>query len=176
MKEMIEKVLEPSHLKGLMKAIISEMRETGDTRKKRMQELNNAIKGIETRQRNLMEAIEKGILELDEITKKRAQELKSSREALFIEQANARLNSEPIREEAFSSRRVEAFGEMLRAKLSDTSKPLAKSYLRLLVKDVIVTESTATIRGGYKTLIASFQSGSDLIKGGVPTFNPVWCP
>jgi len=175
MKEMIEKVLEPSHLKGLMKAIISEMRETGDTRKKRMQELNNAIKGIETRQRNLMEAIEKGILELDEITKKRAQELKSSREALFIEQANARLNSEPIREEAFSSRRVEAFGEMLRAKLSDTSKPLAKSYLRLLVKDVIVTESTATIRGGYKTLIASFQSGSDLIKGGVPTFNPVWC-
>jgi hypothetical protein len=64
---------------------------------------------------------------------------------------------------------------MLRAKLSDTSKPLAMSYLKLLVKDVVVTNRTATIRGGYKSLIESFQSGSDLIKGGVPTFNPVWC-
>jgi len=174
MTELIERVLEPTHLKDLMSAILREMRETGDTRKTRMKELDHALKDIQKRQKRLMEAIETGVLELDDITKKRAQELKTTRDALFMEQANARLNSEPIREQAFSPKRIEAFGALLKEKLSDASQPLAKSYLKLLVKDVVVSGRTATIRGGHSALIESFKMGSSLVNGEVPRFNPVW--
>ncbi|VVC83978.1 hypothetical protein [Sideroxydans sp. CL21] len=51
----------------------------------------------------------------------------------------------------------------------------AKSYLNILVDEIVVRDKTATIRGGYEALAETMQK----IKVGnlyqVPTFNPNWC-
>ena len=126
-----------------------------------------------------MEAIETGIIDLDETTQRRAQQLKASREALFIEQASARRNTALPPVEYLKASQVDVFGKVLRQKLLASGSPMAKSYLNLLVDEIVEQDKPATIKGSYAALAETIQMMQKVKMGNlneqVPTFNRIWC-
>lgn len=105
---------------------------------------------------------------------RRAQQLKAAREALFIELAGVRRDTSLPAVEYLNASQVDVFGKVLREKLLASCSSLAKSYLNILVDEIVVQDKTATIRGSYAALAETMQK----IKMGnlnqVPTFNPDW--
>ena len=100
---------------------------------------------------------------------------KAAREALFIELAGVRRDTSLPAVEYLKASQVDVFGKVLRQKLLANGSPLAKSYLNILVDEIVVEEKTATIKGSYAALAETMQK----IKLGnlnqVPSFIPDWC-
>ena len=78
--------------------------------------------------------------------------------------------------EYLKASQVDVFGKVPRQKLLAKGSPLAKSYLNILVDEIVVQDKTATISGSYAALAETMQQ----IKMGdlsnqVPSFIPNWC-
>jgi len=73
--------------------------------------------------------------------------------------------------------RSKAFAKTLKAKLLAKDSALAKSYLNLLVDEIVVRDGAATMRGSYRALANAVAM--DKIKVGhlkqVPTSISDWC-
>ncbi|MCR4304599.1 MAG: hypothetical protein NUV63_10305 [Gallionella sp.] len=52
---------------------------------------------------------------------------------------------------------VDLFGKVLWQKLLVKGSPLAKSYLNILVDEIVVEDKTATIKGSYAALAEAMQ-------------------
>jgi hypothetical protein len=52
---------------------------------------------------------------------------------------------------------VDILGKVLREKLFAKGSPLAKSYLNVLVDEIIVGNHTATVKGSYAALAETMQ-------------------
>lgn len=176
LEQLAEKVFAPERLQSLMAELRKRIKSSKDDRQERINEVGRQIKKVEERQQRLLEAIETGIIDLDETTQRRAQQLKAAREALFIEQAGVRRDSSLPSVEYLKASQVEVFGKVLRQKLLASGSPLAKSYLNILVDEIVVQDKSATIRGSYAALAEAMQKikvGSLITQ--VPTFNHIWC-
>ncbi len=175
LEQLAEKVFAKERLQVLMTELRKRIRSTKDSQQERINEINRQIRKLEERQQRLLEAIETGTIELDETTQRRAQQHKAAREALFIELAGVRRDTSLPVVEHLKASQVDVFGKVLRQKLLASGSPLAKSYLNILVDEIVVTEKTATIKGSYDALAETMQQ----IKMGnlkqVPTFIPDWC-
>ena len=176
LEQLAEKVFAKERLQTLMAELRKRIRSSKDDQQARISELNRQIKLVEKKQENLLNAIELGTIELDEATQRRAQQHKAAREALFIELAGVRRDTSLPAVEYLKASQVDAFGKVLREKLLSADSPLAKSYLKILVDEIVVRDKTATIRGSYDALADTLQK----IKMGtlitqVPTFIPDWC-
>ena len=72
---------------------------------------------------------------------------------------------------------VNAFAKILKSKLLAKDSALAKSYLNLLIDEIVVTDRTATIKGSYNAIARDATKGE--IKVGhleqVPTSISDWC-
>lgn len=149
--QLAEKVFTPERVHSMMVELRKRIKANKDNQQNRVNELNRQIKQIEERQHRLLDAIETGVIELDETTQRRAQQLKSAREALLIEQAGVRReHSLPI--DQLKASQVEVFAKTLKAKLLANDSALSKSYLRLLVDEIIVSDNTAVVKGSYGAL------------------------
>jgi site-specific DNA recombinase len=179
LEQLAGKVFAPERLQLLMAELRKRIKSSKDDRQDRVNEVGRQIKKIEERQQRLLEAIETGIIDLDETTQRRAQQLKASREALFIEQAGVRRDSSLPAVEFLKASQVDAFGKVLRQKLLNSGSPLAKSYLNVLVDEIVVQDKAATIRGSYAALAGTMQAMQKAKVGNlleqVPTFNLNWC-
>ena len=60
--------------------------------------------------------------------------------------------------EYLNASQVGTFGKVLRQKLLAKGSPLAKSYLNILVDEIVVEDKTATIKGSYAALAATMQT------------------
>ena len=93
---------------------------------------------------------------------------------MFIELAGVRRDHTLPAVEHLKASQVETFGKVLRQKLLGKDSGLAKSYLNLLVDEIMVEDKTATIKGSYDALASTIHQ----IKMGtchqVPTFIPNW--
>jgi len=101
---------------------------------------------------------------------------KAARDALFIELASVRRDTSLPAVEYLKASQVDIFGKVLRQKLLAADSPLAKSYLNVLVDEIVVQDKTATIKGSYAALANTMEQ----IKMGnlnkqVPSFIPNWC-
>jgi site-specific DNA recombinase len=96
---------------------------------------------------SILEAIKTGSIALDELSQRRSQQLKAAREALFIESAGVRRDQSLPALEDLQASQVEAFSKVLRQKLLGKDSRLAKSYLNLLVDEIVVADKEATIKG-----------------------------
>lgn len=77
--------------------------------------------------------------------------------------------------EYLKASQVDVFGKVLRQKLLAAGSSLAKSYLNVLVDEIVVQDKTATIKGSYAALADTMQKikmGS--LNNQVPTFIPDW--
>ncbi len=95
--------------------------------------------------------------------------------AYLTELAGVRRDSSLPSVEYLKASQVEVFGKVLRQKLLASGSPLAKSYLNLLVDEIVVQGKSATIKGSYAALAETMQ----ILKAGnlndqVPTFDLDW--
>lgn len=176
LNQLSEKVFAPERIQSL----VANFRKQQSVKQQDSQAQKIAIQRqfdqLDERQHRLLEAIESGVLELDEITQKRMQQIKISREALKIEMAN--LNRLPeISTEPLKASQIDKVSQLLKQKLLNSDKKIAKSYLNLLVDKIVVTDDIATIQGNIHSLIAASElakTKSGQLKQ-VPTFMPDWC-
>ena len=176
LEQLAAKVFAPERLQEMMSELRQRIKSSKDGQQERINELNRQIKKIEKRQENLLNAIEDGTIERDETTQRRAQQHKAAREALFIELAGVRRDTSLPAVEYFKASQVDTFGKVLRLKLLARNSPLAKSYLSILVDEIVVQDKTATIKGSYAALAKTMQTikkGS--LNNQVPSFIPDWC-
>ena len=176
LEQLAQKVFAPERLQVMMAELRKRTKSSKDDQQERINELNRQIKKIEERQQRLLDAIETGTIELDETTQRRAQQLKAGREALFIELAGVRRDTSLPAVEYLKASQVDVFGKVLRQKLLAKGSPLAKSYLNILVDEIVVEDKTATIKGSYAALAETMQQikmGS--LNNQVPSFMPNWC-
>jgi len=176
LEQLAEKVFAPERLQVMMTELRKRIKSSKDDQQERINEINRQVKKTEERQSRLLDAIETGTIELDETTQRRAQQLKAAREALFIELAGVRRDAALPEVEYLKASQVDLFGKVLRQKLLAKDSPLAKSYLNILVDEIVVQDKTATIKGSYAALAETMQQ----IKMGnlnkqVPSFIPDWC-
>ena len=169
-------VFTPQRVHTMMTALRQRLKTAKESQQTQINQLNRQLKQTEERQHRLIDAIETGVLELDETVQRRAQQLKLAREALLIELGGVRREySLPI--DQIKASQVEAFAKTLKAKLLAKDSTLAKSYLNLLVDEIIVSNKTATMKGSYSAL--AHAATIDKIKVGhlkqVPTSISDWC-
>jgi site-specific DNA recombinase len=100
---------------------------------------------VEQKQNRLLEAIESGLIDLDETLQRRAQQNKSAREALLIELAAVRREQSIPEDQLLRASQIEKFAKTLKGKLLAKDTALAKSYLCLLVDEIVVREGAATV-------------------------------
>jgi site-specific DNA recombinase len=176
LNQLAEKVFAPDRLQAMMTELRKRFKTSKDSQQERINQINRQLKQTDERQHRLLEAIETGTIELDEVTQRRAQQLKASREALLIDLAGVRRDhSLPV--EQLKASQVDSFGKLLRKKLMSKDSGFAKSYLNLLVDEIVIEDKAATITGSYAALAAA--AAMDKIKVGdlkqVPTFIDGWC-
>ena len=171
-----DQVFAPERLQVMIEELRKRIQSSKTGQQAQINELNCQLKDIEKRQQRLLDAIETGIVELDETTQRRAQQLKAKKEALFIDLAGVRRDTSIPAVEYIKASQVDVFGKVLREKLFAKGSPLAKSYLNILVDEIVVTNKTATIKGSYDALAETIQTikkGS--LNNQVPSFIPNWC-
>lgn len=176
LNKLANQVFTPERVHSMITELRKRTRLSKDKQQEQINQANRQLKQTEERQHRLLEAIEIGIVELDETVQTRAQQLKTSREALLIELTELRRHhNQPI--EHIKASQLDKFTQSLRAKLLANDSPLAKSYLNLLVDEIIVTENIATIKGSYSAI--AHAASIDEIKVGhlkqVPTSISDWC-
>jgi site-specific DNA recombinase len=177
LSQLSEKVFSPQRIQ----IIFSTYRKNQASNQVKFIEQKNIIQRqldqLDERQERVLDGIESGVIELDEITQKRLSQIKASREALKIEMASLAksplTNNEPLRASQIDKLCLE-----LRKKLLSEDKGIAKSYLNLLVDNILVTGETALIQGSVSSLITAAENknkkNGQLIQ--VPTFIPNWRP
>ena len=173
--KLADQVFAPERLQVMMTALRKHIQSSKTGQQARINELNRQIKQIEKKQENMWQAIENG-MPSDDTFYRRAQQFKAAREALFIELAGVRRDTSLPAMEYLKASQVDVFGKVLREKLLMKGSPLAKSYLNILVDEIVVVDKTATIKGSYAALADTMQK----IKKGnlnnqVPSFIPDWC-
>ena len=176
MEQLADKIFAPERLQVMMTELRKRIKSSKGGHQERINEINRQIKKVEERQQRLLDAIETGTIELDETTQRRAQQLKAGREALFIELASVRRDTSLPAVEYLKASQVDIFGKVLREKLLAKGSPLAKSYLNVLVDEIVVEDKTATIKGSYAALAETMQQiKMGTLNNQVPSFIQHWC-
>lgn len=175
LNKLADQVFTPERVTNMMTALRKRIKAGKDNQQERINQLNRQLKQTEERQHRLLDAIETGVVDLDETTQRRAQQLKSAREALLIELAGVR-REHSLPAGQLKASQVNTFAKTLKAKLLANDSALAKSYLNLLVDEIIVKDGAATIKGSYGAL--AHAAAIDKIKAGhskqVPTSIHDW--
>ena len=172
---MADKIFTPERLQVMVAELRRRIQSSKHDQQARINELNRQIKLVEKKQDNLLNAIENGTIALDDTTQRRAQQHKAAREALFIELAGVRRDHSLPAVEHIKASQVDVFGKVLRHKLLAKDSALAKSYLNILVDEIVVQDKTATVKGSYAALAETMQQIKMGTLNQVPSFMADWC-
>ncbi len=172
---MADKIFTPERLQVMVAELRRRIQSSKHDQQARINELNRQIKLVEKKQDNLLNAIENGTIALDDTTQRRAQQHKAAREALFIELAGVRRDHSLPAVEHIKASQVDVFGKVLRNKLLAKDSALAKSYLNILVDEIVVQDNTATVKGSYAALAETMQQIKMGTLNQVPSFMADWC-
>jgi DNA invertase Pin-like site-specific DNA recombinase len=174
LSQLADKVFAPERLQVLMSELRKRIKSSKENQQEEINELNRQLKKLEERQERLLDAIETGTIELDEVTQRRSQQLKTAREALFVELAGVRRDHSLPAVEHLKPSQVESLGKVLREKLLAKDSALAKSYLNILVDEIVVEDEAATMKGSYDALASTIHQIKMGASNLVPIFIPDW--
>ena len=175
LSQIIGNVLQQDRLQELMTGLRKYIQTGKHGRQDKVAEVERQIKHIEERQNRLLDAIESGHLELDEITHRRSQNLKTAKDALFIQLAEARTTTLPPAIEFLKPSQVDAFGRALRLLLQEKDSSMVKSYVQLIIGEVVINDDEAIIRGSYAALAQALHQMKMGTNNLVPTLLSNWC-
>jgi hypothetical protein len=111
----------------------------------------------------LYDAVEAGVVDLDTTLQKRIQSAKARRGNALIEIASIETTRSMPSLSVLPSE-VERFAALVSRRLRDRSIQFGREYLHALVDEIVVKDSTATMRGSYGRLAAVVGNGKKLGK------------
>lgn len=149
------RVLNPERLHAILMALKQRIRQSKEGEQTVIQELNRQHKSAEDRLSRLYQAIESGMVPVDGTLQQRIKQLQTARDAVLIDLANARKQVAPSIEQ-ITPPQIAMFSEAMHQQLRD--KGFAKRYLQLLVDEIRVGESDATIVGSELGLLEAISA------------------
>ena len=133
---------------------------------------------LQVKLKNAYRAISNGI-EIDQFFKEELDNLKRQ-EAEVAAKIASYQDSPQAMVEAIDRTIVDEFCQTLRAELLDTAKPFSKQYLQLLVREIVLKDGTAVIRGGRRPLAGAIRYSAEkknpITAKSVIGFNSCWRP
>jgi len=169
-----DEVLSPERLREMLKEMKGHLKDAHARQGESIRSLQRELNELETATNRLYEAVERDLLPMDEMLRDRAQKLKSRREAVLIQIAGARRQTEmPL--STLTGGQLDAFGAALRARLMDTDTGPAKRYLRELVSEIRFDGKRVVMRGKKAALLAA-AAQKKMGTTRVPISSLVWLP
>ncbi|MGC2167146.1 MAG: hypothetical protein WA632_14160, partial [Gallionella sp.] len=126
------------------------------------------------RQNRLQDAIDSGVIDLDETTHRLSRQIWTARDALLIQIGEARLTALPPAIEFLKPSQVDLFGLSLRRSLQTKDSSLLRSYVQLLIDEVILNDDDALMHWSYAALANVLQQMKTATNQ-LPTFMQDWC-
>jgi len=143
-----------------------------------LQSLQRRQDVLRVKLKNSYRAIADGI-EVDHFFKDELESMKQQEADVSAKILNYQ-DSPQAQAESIDKKQVEEFCATLKKELLDTSKPFSKQYLQLLVKEIILKDGVARIRGGYRPLAGVIRCGAEkknpITAKSVIGFNSEWRP
>ena len=143
-----------------------------------LQTLKRRHEALQVKLKNAYRAIANGI-EVDQFFKEELDNMKRL-EAEVSAKISSYQDSPLAVVDAIDKREVEEFCATLKRDLLDTSKPFSKQYLQQLVKEIVLTDGVARIRGGHRPLAGAIRLSAEkknpITGKKVIGFNSVWRP
>ena len=168
-----DRVFQPERVKLMLEELIKRRRAARTVEDTTLltlrKELDHLTKGLD----HLYEAVEQGLLLTDETLRARAHKQQAKRQEILLQIAkfeDRRLQALP----KLNASTLEAFSNVLKARLKDVGNGFGKAYLRLLVDEIRLEGSELKIRGSYAKLGDAFGMLEKLRLGEVPSLVPVW--
>lgn len=171
-----DQVFTPQRVRLMMQSLRARMRKVETEEDLNLKTFNAELQGIEQRIDKLYEALEIGIIPMDSTFQIRTQKLKTQREELLMKIGGMkRRKTLPL--EQINPGSIAAFSKVLKQRLLDKSPDnhFRKQYLQLLVNEIRVDKTAATITGDHASVaeaIVQMKMGTAL----VPTSISNWCP
>ena len=138
--------------------------------------LKRRHEALQVKLKNAYRAIANGI-EIDQFFKEELDNMKRLEAELSAKISNYH-DSPMAVVDAIDKREVEEFCTTLKRDLLDTTKPFSKQYLQQLVKEIILKDGVARIRGGHSPLAGAIRCSAEkknpITGKKVIGFNGVW--
>jgi DNA invertase Pin-like site-specific DNA recombinase len=161
-----------------IRSVIDELRR--ETAKRGNRDEKQHVKTLETKLleseqalNRLYEGVEKGVMELDEHLKLRLQQHKQAREAMMVEIAGLKRQTQsPLA--VITPQKIDAVARILNKRLSEAT-PFAKAYLKAALSEIRVTDGFVSLNGA-NTAMATLVAANGAIpeQNQVPRFTPEW--
>lgn len=168
-------VFTPERVTVMLQELRQRLQADGGTSLKALKQRQDAL---QVKLKNTYRAIANGI-EVDQFFKDELESLKIQETEVSARVASFQTSPRAV-VESLDARVVEAFCSKLRNELLDTTKPFSKEYLQLLIKEVILKDGVATIRGGYRPLAGAIRWAAEkknpTAANAVIGFNGEWRP
>ncbi len=170
--QLIEHAFKPERVRLMLAEAGRFLDQQASADKEKLRVLQSELRRAEERLNRLYEAIETGVVSLDDTLHRRAQRAKAARESILVEMAGLRRRQAlPLKQ--VRPAQVEAFASAICKRLRDPRTGFARDYLRAVVDEVVVTGSSATIRGRNSRLVEAI-TGQQSASAEVPGFMSNW--
>ncbi|WP_205743340.1 zinc ribbon domain-containing protein [Geobacter sp. FeAm09] len=116
-----------------------------------MKEVSLKLEAVKLRMQRIYNAIEEGLVPLDADLKERTLTLTKEKEVVAA-QMQVLQNRQQLQTDTIDPEAITEFCTLLRERLFDQQTPLAKQYLKKLVKEVVFKNDEVKIIGGYAEL------------------------
>jgi len=167
-----DKVLTPDRLQTMLREMKGHLKGAHSRQGESIALLQKELTELETATNRLYEAVEKGLLPMAQTLTDRAQKHKARRDAVMIEMAQARRQTEmPV--SLLTAHQVEAFGTALRTRVMDRESGFSKRYLREFVSEIRFDGQRVRMRGKKATLMAA-AAQNEMGTARVPISVPNW--
>jgi DNA invertase Pin-like site-specific DNA recombinase len=172
---LLRRVLEPSRLKLLLADVLDRSDDAEKRRKDDLARVRHERIAAETRLRRLLELIEEGLMSpRDAVFGEKLAEGRASIAALTETERSLQIQlGAGVR--VIDDAAVERFGAMLRAEIVGENADLRRSYVRMLVGNVLVNDNEIVVAGSTALLEAAATKGNMSASAAVRGFDREWC-
>ncbi len=154
-EQLIDRLLEPDRLKTILRTLATRRAEQAVGVDERIAALEAQVEEAETRLRRLYGLVEDGLADVDDILKNRITALKTERDTALVAAERARATNRP--QIAIAPAKIEAFGKIMRERLTTGNIPFRKAYLGSIIDRVEVDDAVIRIMGRKDVLEAAIS-------------------
>jgi len=139
-------------------AMLSELQKNCDNQNEAeiMKEVSMKLETVKLRMQRLYDAIEQGLAPLDADLKERLLSLTREKEEVTASMEML-ADRQRLHTDNFAPEDISEFCAVIRDRLFDQDAPLAKQYLKKLVKEIVFTNDEVKIVGGYAELAGAIR-------------------
>ncbi len=151
LSNLADKVFTPERVSIMMQDMRKRIALKQKDQSKLLQPLQKELDELNKSNERLYEAVEKGFLPMDEMLQSRARKIQTRRQDILLEVAASK-RQQDVPADAFNTKYIEQFTNVLKSKLVDRTSSFGKQYLKVLINEIRLEGKEATITGSYDAM------------------------